>query len=158
MPLGPEQGTTTPLDFVKAVLCHPYQQSNAMSSTDPFHDPFPLQSYEGWEPFDLEVLDTEAVNAADPTPVPDSSEPDDTARGTVDEDASNTRQQLQTDRLALLQLSSWEQEKSYNEHPPSCIHYSIEWKVTVNKWFRRIQSRIWCWHRHHTGSSSCSLN
>ena len=54
-----------------------------MSSTDPFHDMFPLQSYEGWEPFDLlQMLDTGVVHAADPVPVSGSSESDDTPRET----------------------------------------------------------------------------
>ena len=35
--------------------------------------------------------------------------------------------------LRLLDFAEWEKEKEYNEDPPSCIHYSIEWKVRVNK-------------------------
>jgi hypothetical protein len=29
-------------------------------------------------------------------------------------------------------LTKWDKEKAYDEDPLSYIHYSIEWKVTVN--------------------------
>jgi hypothetical protein len=35
-------------------------------------------------------------------------------------------------RLALIQQVDWDEEKTYNEDPPNCIHYSIEWKMAVN--------------------------
>ncbi|KAL0929467.1 uncharacterized protein CTRU02_215633 [Colletotrichum truncatum] len=35
--------------------------------------------------------------------------------------------------LPLLQLADWDEDKSYDEQPPTCVHYSIEWKLTVNK-------------------------
>ena len=34
--------------------------------------------------------------------------------------------------LPLLQLADWSKDKTYDEHPPTCIHYSIEWKLIVN--------------------------
>jgi hypothetical protein len=44
----------------------------------------------------------------------------------VDEEASSP------DKLKMLQLADWDKEQAYDGDPPSCIHYSIEWKVTVN--------------------------
>jgi hypothetical protein len=35
-------------------------------------------------------------------------------------------------KLSFCQLNDWDEDKAYNEDPPSYIHYSIEWKVTVN--------------------------
>ena len=39
---------------------------------------------------------------------------------------------LQPDKLQLLHIDEWDDENTYDEDPPSCIHYSIEWKVTLN--------------------------
>lgn len=35
-------------------------------------------------------------------------------------------------RLPLLDFAEWSEGNIYDEQPPSCIHYSIEWKVTLN--------------------------
>jgi hypothetical protein len=29
-------------------------------------------------------------------------------------------------------MDEWDDEKTYDKDPPSCIHYTIEWKVTLN--------------------------
>jgi hypothetical protein len=34
--------------------------------------------------------------------------------------------------LALLQLSEWDQTKTYNDDPPTCLRVTIGWKVTLN--------------------------
>ncbi|KAM6517774.1 hypothetical protein FSOLCH5_006542 [Fusarium solani] len=35
--------------------------------------------------------------------------------------------------LPLLQLHDWNPGLAYDESPPTCIHYSIEWKLQLNK-------------------------
>lgn len=35
--------------------------------------------------------------------------------------------------LPLLQLSDWSRDLLYDEFPPTCIYYSIEWKLLLNK-------------------------
>ncbi|KXG45121.1 uncharacterized protein PGRI_095980 [Penicillium griseofulvum] len=37
-----------------------------------------------------------------------------------------------THPLRFLPLCEWQDGKSYDEEAPSCIHYRIEWRVTVN--------------------------
>ncbi|KAI8686735.1 hypothetical protein NCS56_00334500 [Fusarium sp. Ph1] len=34
--------------------------------------------------------------------------------------------------LPLLQLADWDEELPYDEQPPTCVYYSIEWKLTLN--------------------------
>jgi hypothetical protein len=35
--------------------------------------------------------------------------------------------------LPLLQLANWNEDNAYDEHPPTCIYYSIKWKLIVEK-------------------------
>jgi hypothetical protein len=59
--------------------------------------------------------------------------PDITREDTVEIDPScQQRTQLQPKTLGFCQPSDWDEGNLYDEDPPTCIHYSIEWKVTVN--------------------------
>ncbi|PNP59235.1 hypothetical protein FNYG_14986 [Fusarium nygamai] len=39
----------------------------------------------------------------------------------------------QRPRLPLLQLDDWDPDGAYDESPPICVHYSIEWKLQLRK-------------------------
>ena len=39
---------------------------------------------------------------------------------------------VQADMLRLLQYPDWDQEKDYMENPPTCIRYTVDWKITLN--------------------------
>ncbi|KAM0539656.1 hypothetical protein ACHAO7_011967 [Fusarium culmorum] len=39
----------------------------------------------------------------------------------------------QRPRLPLLQLDDWDPDGAYDESPPTCVHYSIEWKLQLRK-------------------------
>jgi hypothetical protein len=60
---------------------------------------------------------------ADFTDVDDASETEENSQQTA---------HLQLDKLQLLYIDEWDDENTYDEVPLSCIHYSIEWKVTLN--------------------------
>jgi hypothetical protein len=42
------------------------------------------------------------------------------------------RNQRTISRLPILQIADWDENRAYNENPPICVHYSIEWRLTVN--------------------------
>lgn len=46
--------------------------------------------------------------------------------------ASPQRTAQPKDSLRLLQFGDWEEGRTYDEDPPTCIHYLIEWKITLN--------------------------
>jgi hypothetical protein len=55
--------------------------------------------------------------------------PDDDLSGDV---SSQQTAYLQSNKLQLLYRDEWDEDNTYDEDPLSCIHYSIEWKVTLN--------------------------
>ena len=60
----------------------------------------------------LSGINSRAVSLADPSPLPS---------------------QHQRSRLPLLQLDDWDPDDTYDECPPTCVHYSIEWKLQLRK-------------------------
>ncbi|KAK3938295.1 hypothetical protein QBC46DRAFT_451306 [Diplogelasinospora grovesii] len=47
--------------------------------------------------------------------------------------AGQSQQRNHSATLPLLQSSDWDEDLAYDEFPPTCIHYSIEWKLLLNK-------------------------
>jgi len=45
---------------------------------------------------------------------------------------SSSQQNTQADKLELCQYAKWSLDETYDEDPLIYIHYSIEWKITVN--------------------------
>ncbi|UKZ53206.1 hypothetical protein TrVGV298_006998 [Trichoderma virens] len=43
-----------------------------------------------------------------------------------------SQQRSHSPSLPLLQLSDWDEDLLYDEFPPTCIHYSIEWDLRLN--------------------------
>jgi hypothetical protein len=48
------------------------------------------------------------------------------------DDEPDSLSRFRPNALLLLQESEWDKYKIYDEDPPSCIHYFIEWRVTLN--------------------------
>lgn len=50
----------------------------------------------------------------------------------VDAPRPRKRRQVSRDKLPLVQLGEWDPDRSYDEDPSTCVHYSLEWKVVLN--------------------------
>ena len=80
-----------------------------------------FESYEPPDTFDYsQVDDTEVVDVD--------------GEGAINGDSPRHQspQSQLPQKLVFCQLTDWDEDKAYDEDPPSCVHYSIEWKVTVN--------------------------
>ncbi|PTD03456.1 hypothetical protein FCULG_00012812 [Fusarium culmorum] len=55
------------------------------------------------------------------------------SRGVSLADPSPSPSQHQRSRLPLLQLDDWDPDDTYDESPPTSVHYSIEWKLQLRK-------------------------
>ena len=40
---------------------------------------------------------------------------------------------LRPEKLRFLRLDEWDEHNTYDEEVPTCLHYSIEWKVLLTK-------------------------
>ena len=123
-----------------------------------------LYQYDIWpefEPDDLPVEDTiETQSERLSTQTSQALDVEDTR------DALSTRQSSLRDGQGtppLLQLAGWREDVAYDEHPPTFIHYSSEWKLTANS--KRVArdtepnlvltpSAFWTLVRQKTGKAS----
>lgn len=87
-------------------------------------------------PYDLDPMDRDSQYA----PTPDYSGGTPASRCGLSpspdhysENRLEDQSQHQPERPRLLQLSEWHDGMLSDELPASCIQYTIEWKVTVNK-------------------------
>ncbi|KAH0419846.1 hypothetical protein CcaCcLH18_14268 [Colletotrichum camelliae] len=62
--------------------------------------------------------DLESVDGSSPAPAASSR--------------AATQQPTSDGRLPLLRLTDWDESRTYDEQPPTCIHYCLEWKLTAN--------------------------
>ena len=65
------------------------------------------------------------------TPLASNPASQEMVRGLIDTNVQ--ADPAQADRLRLLHYSEWDPEADYRKNRPSCIRYTIEWKVTLNK-------------------------
>ncbi|KFY88915.1 hypothetical protein V500_06046 [Pseudogymnoascus sp. VKM F-4518 (FW-2643)] len=119
---------------------HRRQRSSSLQSTqatvgqfDNYHTRSPSETSEIRE--QLQISDIRLGNTGhDPFTQSEPFMADFTDADDAGEAEENSQQtaHLQPDKLQLLHIDEWDDENTYNEVPPSCIHYSIEWKVTLN--------------------------
>ena len=62
------------------------------------------------------------------------------SRGTSPAPASQPQRGRQG--LPLLQLADWDPNLPYDESPPTCIHYSIEWKLLLKEYPQLIRRPV----------------
>ncbi|KAK5309506.1 hypothetical protein LTR93_012213 [Exophiala xenobiotica] len=65
----------------------------------------------------------------DASPLPESGAPSPASIETPRE--SSQGEHSHPKPLAFMEEVDWNPEKTYNDIPPTCLHYSIEWKVTM---------------------------
>lgn len=75
-------------------------------------------------------LDSATSDGGDETRLLESDAP--STRTPQTSQAISPGRQSQPEKLTFVQEAEWDKEKAYDEHPPTCIRYSIEWKVTLN--------------------------
>lgn len=99
-------------------------------SNSPYYANYPSQPQE----LDLWEQDSQYVPTLGYTHSPYATRSDcSRSLSTPLDDEPSPASGLRPDFLPLLQEPEREKDKIYDEDHPSCIHYFIEWRVTVNK-------------------------
>ena len=75
-------------------------------------------------------LDCPRSDGVDESPVPVSDAS--STRTTQTPRAISPQQQSHQEKLTFVREAEWDAERTYDEKPPICIRYTIEWKVTLN--------------------------
>jgi hypothetical protein len=121
----------------------PYLPAQSRATTDggASHPTDPASSDAAHPPGPLPILQASAVS--------DTVSMDDVSRGITERDSpsdpadwaaceQDERTSCAQDiglppaKLELLDWSEWDRNKVYDERPPTCLHYSIVWKITLN--------------------------
>lgn len=110
-------------------------QSNDMDMNNLFAGIFSPQAWD-IQATPLEVHQPDR-NRSQATPLsnpaaPDAPTPTETPVVTPGGTRSGKRFRPQQKRLGFIQLGEWDEGKNYNEDPPTCLRYSVEWKVNLN--------------------------
>lgn len=104
-----------------------------MSLTNPFHGMFPPQEWDSSQPSPMQNGGLYGEHA---TPLSNALEsnvtPDEICSETPGRPSFSSPNRARVGKLNVLQLVDWDKDRTYDEDPPNCLHYSIEWKVTVN--------------------------
>lgn len=79
----------------------------------------------------LQLQNAAVRTAAMSSPTPPST-PSIHISSIVDPYHDLSQQQTQTNALNFCQFPDWDSERAYDDDPQIYIHYSIEWKVTLN--------------------------
>ena len=117
-------------------ICHSSCEDDVWQSLEPLPS---ISSQSLWPPGSLQILDvredavpTRGEAFASHSPFPYIANHAAIADIVGRDTRSLIRTRRYAARLELLDLDEWNENKTHDEDLPTCLHYSIEWKVTLN--------------------------
>ena len=122
---GPQAKSDTPPSR-PAIISFQNHHSNAMKGDYNLQDIFDFWDSQGSSQLPGTVTGSAGNAPPLPSSVTSSAAPNETPR------ALSQGQYLHASKLTFMQEADWDPEKTNNQDPPTCLHYSIEWKVTRN--------------------------